>query len=119
MIDKQIYDDIHSAFINYLNTYFIKRDLSETVKMFSQQISGFGTGLDEKAYNSNEFQKLYSRDIAQAPNTVQYKIDKLHITTPVKGAGIVSCELNIETVILEQTLSFNNLRLSVFFRKRL
>lgn len=117
MIDQPTYDEIHAALIEYFNTYFIERDLKKTIKMFSPQISGFGSGLDEKAYNADEFQQLYLRDITQAPNKVHYTINKLHITTTVKSVSIVSCELSIETIIQEQKLSLNNFRLSIVFMK--
>ena len=117
MNDTQNHAAIYATLIRYLDTYFIERDLQKTVKMFSPQITGFGTGLDEKSYNINDFHTLYARDIAQAPNTVKYTITKLHIASPTEDTGIVSCELNIKTIILEQTLSLNNFRLSIFFRK--
>lgn len=117
MIETQTFDEVHLAFITYLDTYFVERNLENTFKMFSHHISGFGTGFDEKAYSSNEFKRLYSRDISQAPNSVHYIINKLHIESPVQDVGIVSCELDIKTIVLEQELSLNNLRLSMFFVK--
>jgi len=44
MNEKQKFDDIYFAFIKYLDTYFVERNLEETCKMFSPRISGFGTG---------------------------------------------------------------------------
>lgn len=111
------YDEIHTALIEYLDSYFVDRNLHKTIKMFSPQLSGFGTGIAETAYNPEEIERSYLRDIEQAPNKIRYTINKLHITTPVKKTGIVTCELDIKTRIMDQELSLNNLRLSIFFAK--
>lgn len=117
MTNKHTIDDIYSALVRYLDTYFIERDLEKTLKLFSTKITGFGTGIDEKAYNLDDFQELFSRDISQAQSTIHYAINKLHIESPQKGVGVVTCELNIKTTILEQELLINNLRLSLLFIK--
>lgn len=115
--ENSIHDELYSVFIKYLNTYFCKRDLENTLKLFSPQLTGFGTGVDEVAYNADDLQKLYERDIRQAPNTIDYTIRTIKIDSPLKNAGVISCELNIQTTILEQRVNFNTLRLSVFLKR--
>lgn len=118
MNDIKISEEIHKSLIRYLDTYFGERNLKETLKLFSTEISGFGTGLDEKATNLKDFEKLYLRDISQAPNKIHYKIQHLDIKVPSKYAGFLSCILDIKTNVLEQDISLNCLRLSIFFFKR-
>lgn len=108
-------DEIRLAFNQYLDLYFTRRDLQSTLTMLSPTISGFGTGMDEKGFDLEDFKRLYARDLAEAPNPIHYQISKLHISTPAHGLGIVSCILNIQTQILDQKLSFNHLRLSMVF----
>ncbi|MDY0131660.1 MAG: nuclear transport factor 2 family protein [Desulforegulaceae bacterium] len=117
MNNNKIYDDIHKALLRYLDTYFIERNLEKTLKLFNSQAFGFGTGADEKTSCSNDLEKFFSRDIKQAPNKIQYTIKKLDINLPSKDTGITACEINIKTIILKQEISFNNLRLSIFFKK--
>ena len=73
--------------------------------------------MDEVALGFDEFRKLYLRDLSEAPNSVQYLINKLHIHTPLSGAGIVSCELDVQTQILDRKFKINSLRLSLVFVK--
>jgi len=108
-------EEIRLSFIKYLDTYFFQRDLQSTLDMFSPNITGYGTGVDEIAYDFDGFKKLFERDISEAPNPVRYHINKLHITSPLRDIGIVSCELNIQTQVLGQELKINKLRLSVVF----
>jgi len=90
--------------------------LDETIKLFSQNIAGFGTGLDERSHNIEDFIELYQRDLKQAPNPIHYQILSQNIHVPVNAIGIASCELNIQTHILDQEVKFNNLRLTIVFR---
>ncbi|MBF0235622.1 MAG: diguanylate cyclase, partial [Desulfamplus sp.] len=110
-------EEIRLALFKYLDTYFINRDLESTIKMFSSDITGYGTGLDEVACDSDRFKILYARDISEAPETVYYDINKLDIKSPLNNIGIVSCELNIKTQIAGQELKFSNLRLSLMLVK--
>jgi len=117
MNNNNMNDDIHKALVRYLDTYFIERNLEKTLKLFSSQAFGFGTGLDEKASCSKDFEKLFSRDIRQAPNSIQYTMKKIDIKIPSKNTGITACEIDIKTIILKQEISLNKLRLSIFFKK--
>ncbi|MBF0376570.1 MAG: diguanylate cyclase [Desulfamplus sp.] len=112
-----IIEEIRSILFKYLDKYFINRDLESTVKMFSPDISGYGTGGDEIASNYDEFKRLYSRDISEAPGTVYYNINRLYIKSPASNIGIASCELNIRTKIVNQELKLNNLRLTLILVK--
>ncbi len=109
---------LKEALISYLDSYFVKRDLPSTLRMFSRSISGYGTGLDEKALSLNEFRLLYTRDIQQSPGPIEYIITGLHITQPSEDTGIVLCELNIRTIIQNQSMKLNNLRLSTVWTKK-
>lgn len=108
-------EEIRLAFEHYLDRYFTHRDLQSTLTLFSPTITGFGTGMDEAGFNLEDFKRLYARDLAEAPNPIHHHITRLHISTPTAGLGIVSCILNIQTQILDQTLRFNNLRLNMVF----
>lgn len=117
MSDNKIYDDIYKAFIRYLDTYFIERNLKETLKLFSPNFSGFGTGVNERVFCLNGLKKMYLQDISQVSNSIYYTIKKIDIKFSIKDVGIVSSELDIKTNILDQKIALNNLRISVFFSK--
>ncbi len=115
--DEQRHQEIQSALICYLDTYFIQRDLEKTLELFSPHIAGFGSGIDEKSQSFIEFKELYARDINQAPEKVDYELMDCCINSLVPNSGIVSCELNIKTIIKGQELKLNHFRLSIFFNK--
>lgn len=110
-------EDLQKALTHYLDTYFVKRDFETTLTLLSPRVSGYGTGLDEASYGFKDFKELYLRDITQAPDAINYSIISTHIESPLNKLGIVSCELNIQTHILNQELKINNLRLSIVFVK--
>lgn len=110
-------EEIHSVFLKYLEAYLSDRDLDSTTKMFSPNITGYGTGFDEKCYCSKNFIKTYARDLAQMPQKIPYQIIHLQIQLPVSNTAIVSCELNLETYILNQTMKLNHFRLSTVWIK--
>jgi diguanylate cyclase (GGDEF)-like protein len=106
--------EIRQIFIKYLDTYFVERNIKSSLAIFSPDVTGFGTGADEVARDLNDFLDLYSRDLSEATNPIYYQISNLDINT-YPGLGIVSCQLNIQTEILDQKLKFNKLRLSMVF----
>lgn len=83
--------------------------------MFGHDISGYGTGFDEKSYSSADLVVLYKRDIDQVKNPIFYQINTSHIHTPTNNTGIISSELEIKANILNQEVKINNLRLRMFW----
>ncbi|MCX7823243.1 MAG: diguanylate cyclase [Syntrophobacterales bacterium] len=107
--------EIKLAFLSYLESYLEKRDFDATIRFISPNITGFGTGLDEKAYDYQTCLRLYHRDINQVRNPIDYSIENLHIYSPYDNIGIVCCELNIESSVLDHSFKINHLRLSLIF----
>ncbi|WKY47367.1 diguanylate cyclase [Eubacteriaceae bacterium ES3] len=114
---KNIEEEIRLLLKTYLDTYFLNRDFIGTMKMIGPGVSGFGTGLDERAYNYNDFEVLFTRDFEQAPERVNYEIIDSIINGFGDHTGIAWCELNIRTHIMDQEVKINNLRLSLVFIK--
>lgn len=111
-------DELYNVFTEYLNTYLIKRDINGIIDLLSKDVTCFGTGIDEVAYDFDTLKKLFIRDIEQAPNKVDYEIKNLKISMPADNVGIVACEINFKTIILNQEFKYNNLRLSLVFVKK-
>ena len=109
--------EIQELFFNYLDAYFIKRDLDAVLTMFSPRLTGFGTGLDEKSYNPDQLIRLYERDIEQVPDPITYEVTKIHAYTIKENLGIALGEINIEAHILQQKIRLNNLRISTVWIK--
>lgn len=98
-------------FDHYIKTYLTERDLSKTAALLAESFCGFGTGLAERCYSREEAIALYAQDIESAPNPIRthFHNKKLQLTDP--DHALVVAELDMETVILEQQIKFNHLRL--------
>ena len=109
--------ELYEALIDYLDTYFGRRDLEGTVARLAPGHCGYGTSLDETVYDIGTARRLFARDIEQAPNRVYYSIRKLAVTPLSDDHGVVMCELNIRTMIEEQELRFKNMRQTLVFSR--
>lgn len=105
-------------FRHYLDAYFARRDLAETMLLFAPSATGFGTGLDEQGLTVGDLRGLYARDIRQAPERIHYAIMALSIHCPAPNTAVIASELNIVTTIAGQELKLNGLRLSLTLCKR-
>ena len=108
-------EEIRSALIKYLDVYFVERNLTATLELFYPEVMGFGTGVDEIAYTLQDFERLYQRDLSEAPSPIYYQIQRLDVRSPQPGVGHAACELDIRTHILEQQVTFYKLRLSLLY----
>jgi len=111
----QVCAEVRQAFCRYLDAYFTRRDIEETLNLMSPFITGFGTGPDEAAYTSQQTERLYRRDLEEVRSPMSYEILQESITCPADHVGVVCAELNIQTVIAGQQVRFNRVRLSVVF----
>lgn len=123
------------AFLSFLESWLQRRNVAETLAWMADDCTGFGTGADEVAHgtpvvtrektdagSSGETvealvsdRQLYIRDINDAPNPVSYEICSLSVQEISPTVGIVMAVLSIQTSILEQKVSFRNLRMSCVF----
>jgi len=110
--------EVKKAFIQYMDTYFVKRDLEGTMLFFNENMIGFGTGLDETARSVDEFIKLYERDLNQVPNTIKYEIMDYFSSCIHRDVCIVCAITNIQTTVFEQSFNLNHLRLSLTFVRK-
>lgn len=109
--------ELEAALHRYLDAYFARRDLKSTLVMFHPDITGIGTGLDELGFSFAEFAHLYARDLTEAPNPIEYTLLRTGIHVPLPMVGVVMCMMNIRTLIANQELKLNHLRLSLTFVK--
>ncbi len=117
LMDK-VHEEVKKAFYSYMEAYFDKRDFEETMNRFGYDIHGFGSSKDENAYTYEDCYRLYKRDVAQAPNKIDYEIDDLVIKTPNKSVAFISCEFSLETMIKNQRVRFNHLRYTLGMVKK-
>lgn len=116
-INNSTEEQVKIAFYDYLDTYFVNRDLQKTIEKCNVDFIGFGTGKDETVYSSKDYKDIFKRDIEQAPNSIKYEIHELHIKCPLENVGIIACEISIQTEIMNQKIALNNLRITMVMIK--
>ncbi|WKY42824.1 diguanylate cyclase [Eubacteriaceae bacterium ES2] len=114
---QQCHSEISLLVTNYLDAYFLNRNLNDTMKLFGKPITGFGTGLSENAYHYDDFIRLFNRDFEEAPEKVEYDITQMVTHFLNEGVATAACQLNIKTRIMNQDVKLNFLRLSLIFIK--
>lgn len=102
---------------DYLDTYFIRRDLRATLDFFRPDISVVGTGAGENARGLENAGRLYDRDMTDAPNPVYYQVEPPEIRV-FSEAAMLTCVLSLRTEIINQEIKLNNLRLSIFLSRQ-
>ena len=101
----------------YLDTYFIRRNLRATLDFFRPDISVVGTGAGENARGLPGTQRLYDRDINEAPNPVYYQIEGDPEIRVFTDTAMLTCVLHIRTEIFNQEIKVNHLRMSMFLSR--
>lgn len=102
----------------YFDTYFIKRDLEGIKNIICDSVTGFGTGKDEDVNNQEDAISIYSRDIKEAPNKINYTITNMSAVALAENYGFTFGKLNIKTFISGQQIKLNNLRFSIVLKKK-
>lgn len=115
--DDQIREELMSLFALYLETYFVRRDLAGTLSLFGPSIGGVGTGADETAYSHEDAVRNFERDIRQAPDRVDYALNRCQISPLSDTSGFLFAELDIETRIQGQSIKIFGLRMTLIARK--
>lgn len=98
-------------FDDFITAYLTERDLNKTASLFAESFFGFGTGLAERTYTKAEAMLLYQQDIESAPNPIAVTFHQKQFLLLDADNALVAAELDMKTVILEQRVKFNNLRL--------
>lgn len=98
-------------FDDFITAYLTERDLNKTASLFAESFLGFGTGLAERTYTKAEAMLLFQQDIESAPNPIAVSFHQKQFLLLDADNALVAAELDMKTVILEQRVKFNNLRL--------
>ena len=113
------YSDV---FYQFLDAWLTRRSVTDTLALIGEDCTGFGTGEDEVAVlahadggSSLSDRDLYERDIREAPNRIHYEIQTLSIRELSASTGVVMATMDLNTIILEQRVSFHGLRMSFVF----
>lgn len=115
--DSGLEADVRAAFEEYLAAYLTRRDRRIVDRMLDESVVGFGTGLAESTFKGLSLQDLFARDLAGAPNPVEYEVRNVAVRPLPPDAGLVVAELDVATTIAQQRLQFHDLRMSMVFRR--
>ena len=106
------------VFHGYLKEYS-QRNLEGLLQIFSEDLTGFGTGDDENSFAYSDFRELYIREIEQVPKNLDITINQETIHAHTDDVFTAIANLDIIVYLDEGQLSFTNLRLSCIFQKNL
>lgn len=109
--------ELKERFDDYIKAYFNERSSDRTFALFSSSITGFGTGIDEIARETEQFKELYLRDFRQAPDKVNVVYDFADAVVLSLSSGMVNAIISIDTVISGMPLVMKDLRVSTVFIK--
>ncbi|MBK5970296.1 MULTISPECIES: response regulator [Thiorhodovibrio] len=98
---------------SYLEAYFTQRDFAATVAWLSPSFSVVGTGLLELAENLEAAVASYRRDLADAPQPVDYVFRHRQMRALAPNLGLILAELDIETDVQGKLLVMHHLRLTM------
>ncbi len=117
LADESVCKELLEAFHHYIQVYFRERNLQATLQAVLPDITGFGSGKDERFY-SGVGHALYRRDIEQCPAPI--RIDFLHIeATPLdEHCGIVIAEFDLSSEIAGLPFRMDGLRSTHLFIRR-
>lgn len=104
---------VERFFSDYLAAYFGRRDLEALTRMLLPNASGSGTGRDEISFGDGAFSRLFSRDIEQAPNAVDYAISQQQVSCLDERCAVVFAVMDISTTIAGQRLVLHSLRMTL------
>ncbi len=100
-----------NAFKRYLDVYMSERNLTSLKEMLSDDFCGYGSGLDEACNDIQGGFDIFTRDIHSAPNPLNYKIRTQDIKLLDSKNAIIVCELDFETIILNQKVKMKHFRM--------
>ena len=117
MNSEDLTTQLEQVFADYLDRYFHRRDLEAIVELLAPEMVGAGTGRDEIGYESIDAIRLFVRDIEQAPNRIDYTIHRQQVRSLSPVSGFVFAEMDLSTVLAEQSLVFRGLRMTLVLAK--
>ncbi len=115
------------AFHRFLEAWLGQRSLDGIRAMMDGAVTGFGTGIDEFAFpaggdnasrgglSQQRELALFERDIHDAPERFTWDIRELAVQVLTPQSAVVMAILDLSTVIVDQAVRFNGLRMSLVF----
>lgn len=103
---------LQAAFETFLEAHFTRRDTTVAETLFDPSVTGFGTSRTESTFGDMTLQDLFARDLADAPETVQYQIRHLDIRPLAPDCGLVVSVMDIATTIAQQRIALRDLRMT-------
>ena len=101
----------------YFKTFFLGRDAESSKALAAPEITGFGSGVDEKVYEIGEASALYARDVEQVPSPIHFDLQRSKASLLSEGVGLVMGEMDLHLRLGGQAVSMHQVRFSLVFRR--
>lgn len=110
--------EIRKAFEEYLQVYLAKRNFQEMERMFHSNLTGYGTGEDEKGLSRADTAALFVRELEQCPASIQCCCDYVHVQELGENTGLVMAGLKLVAPVALGSIPFDNLRCTTVWKKQ-
>ena len=98
-------------FEQYMQAHLVDRNLDSIIDLIDPDcVSSFGTSLDEKIWNREDFIKYFGRDVESVPDPIPYTIKEHHIHLPSGNFAIVQTVLDVFPVIKDYEVKLFDVR---------
>lgn len=118
MNNIQTIKEFENFAFKYFDVYFRERNLKKTLELLDPQVTGFGTGVDERVYSGGIFKELFRRDIESIPLPIDYEFQNYQVNMVSKDVAIFMCQVNIKGEVENQHFSLNHLRETMVLSKK-
>ncbi len=101
--------EIIDAYFSYFDAY-TKRHWEDMLSHLDEDITMFGTGIDEVGFKGEKTRKTLKREFAQAPKSIEYKVTSLEVFSLGKDAVLLMITLDLELFSKDQKIPYPNNR---------
>lgn len=117
MAGGKLKQEIVDAYFNYFKAY-AERDWKGMTACFAEEMTMFGTGVDETALDGKATRDLFEREFGQAPYRMKYQIKTLEVYSVCQDIALVVIVMDMDFPVGNETLFSRNNRTSALMAKR-
>lgn len=109
--------ELLEAFEHYFNVFLQYRDAEASAALASDSITGFGTGAEERCYDTESALYLYQREVEAMPDPIGFTLHSSQATAFSDTLGLVMGEMDWHLVIRERKVTLSGVRTTLVLEK--
>lgn len=117
IVEGKLKQEIVDAYFAYFEAY-AERDWQGMTACFDEEMTMFGTGVDETALDGKTTRDLFEREFGQAPYKMRYRVKTQEAYSVAQDIALVIIVMDMDFPVGEKTLFSKNNRTSALMAKR-